>query len=85
MGGSHTGLIIAAEGVGRRMGAVFAAGGSQRELVERLLSGAFGAPITIGTSERIEPWFVVRCTISDPPSGVPVTVIADVRKATDGP
>jgi hypothetical protein len=57
------------------MGAVFAAGSSQRHVVEHLLSDAFGAPITIGTSERIEPWFVVRCAISDPPSGVPATVI----------
>jgi hypothetical protein len=57
------------------MGAVSATGGSPGELVERLLSDVFGAPMTIGRSERIEPWFVVRCTVEDPPSGVPVTVI----------
>lgn len=46
-----------------------------RELVEHLLSDAFGAPVRIATWERIEPWFVVRCQLDDPPAGCPATVI----------
>jgi hypothetical protein len=49
--------------------------GRQRELVERLLSDAFGATVAIATWERIEPWFVVRCAISGGRADVPPSVI----------
>jgi hypothetical protein len=48
---------------------------TKRALVERLLSGAYGTAVEIASWERIAPWFVVRCAITDPPPGVPASVI----------
>jgi hypothetical protein len=36
-----------------------------RVLVQRLLSGAFGAPVEIVSWERIEPWHVYRVSLGD--------------------
>ena len=43
---------------------------AQAAVVDRLLRDAFGDDVAITSSERIEPWFVVRCAIDRPPGSV---------------
>ena len=43
--------------------------------LEALLSRAYGVPAKILRTERIEPWYVVRCHLTGSPIGLPKSVI----------
>ncbi|NKB67489.1 MAG: hypothetical protein GKR89_10540 [Candidatus Latescibacteria bacterium] len=54
-----------------------------KHTVEILLAKTFRAPVEITRTERIAPWFVVRCFTASPSAAVPPSVV--VKTLRDGP
>ena len=48
--------------------------------IEGLLTQAFGTQVKIAKSERLAPWFVMRCAVASEVDDVPTSVIVKVRR-----
>ena len=61
---------------GKKMSAADGAEAPERGQLEALLSGVLDAPVHISRSDRLMPWFLVRCHLPDPrPPHMPESVI----------